>query len=588
MSDKECGDFVSVATELLNSGRYADTKAFLCGDVPGSSVFSHGWDLVLPVVTALEKEGDAGSGEDVALCEDLLREIVRLANPKEVIVSLLEHLTLIKSSGGFELVLECFQELLRKLPGSKVKFLEWGLDSFYGYVTRLPNPDNHNLEDEEMALLDADPAVQKISRSIAAMTSFLANCVDSAAKGDQSAASGCGRAMVEQQLLLKHALKLLGRVSLLDVTAHPNKAKSPVRLCAEKLICQISKLSKNLVMLCLHKESELKGHEVAHEESEKQEECIAPISRAVLAYLIFVECLELDHVPLVYSSQYLFEENLKGILLLLSENSGLAVSKGVALSASLVSRLEFNQYCSLDLDNSDLTALFLRLNKVMIGCPLKAVREGAQKVVIEFLKCFDGVARCALYCRLLQVEKHAGLCGFLLDLFRKDLHESLIAAVPNNPFLGSNFIQLLKLVCKLPEQEHTDLLDNSDCILAVLNLLRYYAMVMQRNSQDDCTTRSSVCMISEAYTEDIKKFLDLTRAHYKLELERNKERLKTMSSRTATRTSLSKEDSLFPSLPPEQEAEVLKAALVRLDLLESVLVLAQEKIGAYAAQVASR
>ncbi|KAM7284873.1 glomulin, partial [Ixodes scapularis] len=508
---------------------YADTKAYLCGDVPGSSIFSHGWDLVLPAVTALEKESDAGSNEGVALCEDVLREVVRRGNPKEVMVSLLEHLALVKSSGGFELVLECFQELLRKLPGNKVKFLEWGLESFYGYVARLPNPENHNLEDEEVALLDADPAVRKISRSLEAMTTLLASCVNSAARGGQATTPGCGQATVEQQLLLKYSIKFLGRVSVLDITSHPNKAKSAVRLCTEKLVNQITKLSKDLVVLCLHKVTELKDHELAHEDDKDEKEFVAPISRAVLAYLIFVECLEPDHVPLVYSSRYLFEENLKGILLLLSENYGVVVSKGVALSACLVSRLEFCQYCSLDLDNSDFTALFLCLNKV---------------------------------------EKHAGLCGFLLDLFRKDLHESLVAVVPNNPFVGNNFVQLLKLVCKLPEQEHTDLLDNSDCILAVLNLLRYFATVMQQHAQDNPTTCLSVCTIAEAYTEDVKKFLDLTRAHYKLELDRNKDRVK-MSSRPANSTSLSKGDSLFPSLPPDQEAEVLKVALVRLDLLES-------------------
>lgn len=587
MCEKNSGGFVSVATELLNSGMYADTKAYLCGDVPGSSIFSHGWDLVLPAVTALEKESDAGSNEGVALCEDVLREVVRRGNPKEVMVSLLEHLALVKSSGGFELVLECFQELLRKLPGNKVKFLEWGLESFYGYVARLPNPENHNLEDEEVALLDADPAVRKISRSLEAMTTLLASCVNSAARGGQATTPGCGQATVEQQLLLKYSIKFLGRVSVLDITSHPNKAKSAVRLCTEKLVNQITKLSKDLVVLCLHKVTELKDHELAHEDDKDEKEFVAPISRAVLAYLIFVECLEPDHVPLVYSSRYLFEENLKGILLLLSENYGVVVSKGVALSACLVSRLEFCQYCSLDLDNSDFTVLFLCLNKVMIGCPLRAVREGAQKVVVDFLQCFDSAARCALYCRLLQVEKHAGLCGFLLDLFRKDLHESLVAVVPNNPFVGNNFVQLLKLVCKLPEQEHTDLLDNSDCILAVLNLLRYFATVMQQHAQDNPTTCLSVCTIAEAYTEDVKKFLDLTRAHYKLELDRNKDRVK-MSSRPANSTSLSKGDSLFPSLPPDQEAEVLKVALVRLDLLESVLVLAQEKIGAYSAKSASR
>ncbi|EEC10038.1 hypothetical protein IscW_ISCW019437 [Ixodes scapularis] len=526
MCEKNSGGFVSVATELLNSGMYADTKAYLCGDVPGSSIFSHGWDLVLPAVTALEKESDAGSNEGVALCEDVLREVVRRGNPKEVMVSLLEHLALVKSSGGFELVLECFQELLRKLPGNKVKFLEWGLESFYGYVARLPNPENHNLEDEEVALLDADPAVRKISRSLEAMTTLLASCVNSAARGGQATTPGCGQATVEQQLLLKYSIKFLGRVSVLDITSHPNKAKSAVRLCTEKLVNQITKLSKDLVVLCLHKVTELKDHELAHEDDKDEKEFVAPISRAVLAYLIFVECLEPDHVPLVYSSRYLFEENLKGILLLLSENYGVVVSKGVALSACLVSRLEFCQYCSLDLDNSDFTALFLCLNKVMIGCPLRAVREGAQKVVVDFFQCFDSAARCALYCRF-------------------------------------------------------------DCILAVLNLLRYFATVMQQHAQDNPTTCLSVCTIAEAYTEDVKKFLDLTRAHYKLELDRNKDRVK-MSSRPANSTSLSKGDSLFPSLPPDQEAEVLKVALVRLDLLESVLVLAQEKIGAYSAKSASR
>lgn len=581
MTSVDSVDVVSVIIEFLNCKKYAEAKAYLSGEIPSSIIFAHGWDLVLPIISALGRE--ERTAEDIALCEDLLKEIALRGNPKEVIVSLLEHLPLVNFSGGFAIVLRCFQEALTKIPRNRMKFLDWALATFYVYVTRLPDPENRDVQaEEERAMQGNNLAMEELSNCLRAVGTFLTGFVDTVLVDGQSANHGIERPNnTTKRLLLRYALKFLGRAAVLDVTTKSCEAAKNARSFVATMISHISKLSPNL--LSLHSAQpavQSRSHGDNDEEDKTTGEPFPPRGVAMLAYLIFVENMEHNHVPLVYSNQYIFESYLQGVLLLLSQNCALAVWKGVKLATNMVSRLEFDQYSCVDLDNTDLTALFVHLNKVMITSPMKVARESAQRVVNEYFNRFDPEARYVLYCRLLQVEKHAGLRGLLLDLLRKDFHESRARQSKDNPFVGDNFVQLLKLACKLPQLEQTDILDHSDCILAVLNLLRYFAMVSQ-HVQDDIIVRESVCAIAEPYANEVKKRLDLTRAYYKAELEHNQNRSKEVASRASVTASCTKSDSLFPSLPPEQEAHVLHSALIRLDLVESVLVLAQENLKAY-------
>lgn len=571
MEEIDCGDTIARAAEFLNSQKYNEAKAFL-SEVAHDVIFAHGWDLVLPVLSAMEKEIDAKCNGNVRLCKELLDVIASRSNPKEVLISFLEHLQLVKSIAGFHAVLQCLQKLLRSPLGNKLRFLDMILGSLYGHLKRLSaSVAKNSVERAFDSVSMVTPEGHNLGYWLNALAEFLFEVSRDCDLQKKSQLVECPR--TQNELFLRYLMLFLGEVTALDLQKQPDAFPSFAQLSAKRLVDHISRLATDLIKLCISREETSQCKELSDAEGTEKDlpEPTLPICRAVLAWLIFVENLQQDNVPCVYASRYIFENNLHNVTILLSHDSGHVVVKGVALFANMVSRLNHGELCCLDLDNSSLMSPLRCLARVMIySCSYKA-RKAALGVFVDYIKCFKPEARYILYCRMLQVEEHAGLRGLLIDLYRQDMHATLKTNIQDDTFLGVNLVEFLKIVVSnFSSQNLTDILDDSDSVLAVLNLVRYFASVMSHQRQICAKEKQSVCKIAENYTEQVKKSLDQTRIQYEAELEHCKEEVKGGKN---------PEDSLLPSLPPEQEAEALKTALVRLDLIESVLVLASDSLG---------
>ncbi|XP_050049557.1 glomulin [Dermacentor andersoni] len=568
---------VARAVELLNSRKYSEANSFICA-AHSDTILAHGWDLVLPVVSAMEKEIDAKSEENASLCKDLLEVITSRGKPKEVLISLLEHLQLIKSSAGFRAVLQCLQKLLPNLLRNRLVFLDLILESLHSHLK--PLSASVAKVGWEEAACDCSTESQdsrNLGYCLNAIVEFFSGFTLDHRLQEERGMAECPRA--ENVLILRYLMLFLGDIAALDLRSRANVSPPNVaRLSAEGLLSHISKRSTDLIKLSFSRDAtEYKGKSSDTEDAEKDlPEPVSPVCRAVLAWLIFVENLEQDRVPCVYSSRYIFEHSLQNMMLLLSHSSGHVVSKGVALCATLISRLCLGEFCYMDLDNSNFIALLRCLGKVMIYSSSSLSRRTALSTFVDYIKCFKHEARYILYCRTLQVEKHAGLRGLLIDLYRQDMHAVSKTSIQEDTFWGTNFLEFVKIVSNFsPDQ--TDILDDSDCVLAVLNLIRYFASVLPFQGQTCQKANQSTLEIARKYADQVKKSVDQTRAHYKVELEHNNEKVRGCD--------VGSQESLLPSLPPEQEAEVLKTALTRLDLVESVLVLAVDSVNHCAKEV---
>lgn len=573
MEEEASGDPVVRVVELLNLREYTEVKTVLCDAAP-NIIFTHGWDLVLPIVSAMEQEIAEKSEVNFSLCKDLLGVLVARSNPREVSVSLLENIRLAKSDAVFCAIVKCFPTLLQNISGEKAKLLEWVLDCLYGHVKQLlralsKNPGKRQASDD-----CSDEEDGSVGCRLSAVAGFFTALNDQVLKKEPRTAE-----YGENAVVLRCLMMFLGQIAVLDLRSRAGTTVTrDARLSADELVSNISKRFGDLMKLSISKNAAWEGHEkkIAGEDGDRDvPEPMSPACRAVLAWMVLAEGVEPDSVPCVYSSRYMFEQNLQNITFLLSHSSDHAVAKGVALCSNLVSRLCLEEYCSSDLDNSDLTGLPCHLGRAMVYCSLNEVRKGALTALVAYMKCFQCEARHTLYCRMLQVEKHSGLRGFVVDLYRQDLYATLKVGIRDDPHMGANLESFLEIATSdLLSQEKVNILDYSDCVLAVLNLVWYFTSAMSRQGQIFGTTNPSVFAVARAYTEKVRKCVDHTRAYYTAELEDNK--------KTAKGGAKQRKDSLFPSLPPEQEAEFLKTALTRLDLIESVLVLAEDGVAQWA------
>lgn len=566
----DCHAPVAQVVELLNSQKYSEAKSFI-RDAASDTMLAHGWDLVLPVLSAMEKETDAKSDENVSLCQDLLEVVTSRGKPKEVLISLLEHLQLIKSTVAFRAVIQCFQKLLQNLSPNRLVFLDLILESLHSHLKLLSASvakssggqaaDDCSAESQESGYL---------GDCLNAVAEFFSDITLDRRHQEESVMPECS--LKENDLTLRYLMLFLGDAAVLDLQNRADVSPSNVaRLSVQGLLIHIRKRSSDLIKLSFSGvTTQHKGKASRTEDDGKDPpEPVPPICRAVLSWLIFAENLEQEHLPCVYSNRYIFEHSLENMMVLLSHSSKHVVTKGVALSANLVSRLCVGELGYMDLDNSNIIALLRSLGKVMIYSSSSAARRTALRTLVDYIKCFNYEARYILYCRVLQVEKHAGLRGLLIDCYRQDMHTVLKTSAQEDIFWGTNLLEFVKILTNF-SQDRMDILDDSDCVLAVLNLIRYFASVLPHQGQTCQKANQSACEIAGKYAERVKKSLDHTRAHYKVELEHNKGKVNDCD--------VESKDSLFPSLPPEQEAEVLKTALTRLDLVESVLVLAVDGV----------
>ncbi|XP_037668598.1 glomulin-like [Choloepus didactylus] len=141
---------------------------------------------------------------------------------------------------------------------------------------------------------------------------------------------------------------------------------------------------------------------------------------------------------------------------------------------------------------------------------------------------------------------------------------------PNNKwFTGPQLISLLDLVLFLPEGAETDLLQNSDRIMASLNLLRYLVI---KDNENDCHTGlwTELGKIENNFLKPLHTGLNMSKADYEAEIKNSQENSQEVQ-KCKDLCSLTVGGEEIPNMPPEMQLKVLHSALLTFDLIESVL-----------------
>jgi hypothetical protein len=138
----------------------------------------------------------------------------------------------------------------------------------------------------------------------------------------------------------------------------------------------------------------------------------------------------------------------------------------------------------------------------------------------------------------------------------------------------------------MPDGTETDLVDNNDTIMGTLNLIRF---LLIRDPKDVNSTR--IWDLQEYFRTDflgvLRQAIDLSRTHFRIELRKLRDEA-TKSKTAQTKAKLerveinvlnnSKGDSNLFELPENHEHEVIQIALMKFDMMESVLVRVNELI----------
>ena len=252
---------------------------------------------------------------------------------------------------------------------------------------------------------------------------------------------------------------------------------------------------------------------------------------AVLCYLLATEevlQLETNFMPRVYTHVYSLGVHLPYVRHLLDSSQFLVYDKGVELLERLLAPFDEGQLEVKFLDLLRAMPIEKSLISIMIFSPSKSRRSAALKLFQRLLWSLEHIARYkVLYSILSQPRQHAGFQGLAIGLYKDYMFESAV-------YQGTNLHRVVRSVIGicLPEEVSSDLLEKNDLIFAALNFFRYVAI---RDPRPVNATRlwDILVVIRESFLAPLQKAVELSRAHYKLELVKLKELKEITAKATA-------------------------------------------------------
>ncbi|XP_019482523.1 PREDICTED: glomulin isoform X1 [Hipposideros armiger] len=551
-----------------------------------------GWNLVGPVVRCLLWNNKEDDKRKYFLMLDLL---IKLCNPKELLLGLLE---LIEEPSGKQisqiilLLLQPLQTVIQKLHSNKAYSVGLALSTVWSQLCLLPVPyseeqiqtDNYGLCQCCMALIEfTKPFVEEVI-------------------GDKE------NSLENEKLkdeLLKFCFKSL-KCPLLTaqfLEQSEEAGNDPLRCFASEIIeplrPQISTLFPQPLMLLTsiplaHSRQTVGilsaiGHPFPkmifnhgrkkrtwdYLEFEEEEDKQLADSMASLAYLVFVQGISIDQLPMVLSPSYLLQFNMGHIEVFLQRTEESVFCKGLDLLENGLLRIEDNSLLYHFLEIKSFLTVPQGLVKVMTLCPVETLRKKSLAMLQLYINKLDSQGKYTLFRCLLNTSNHSGVEAFIIQNIKNQIDISLKRTY-NKWFTGPQLISLLDLVLFLPEGAETDLLQNSDRIMASLNLLRY--LVIKDNENDNQTgIWTELGKIENNFLKPLHTGLNMSKAHYEAQIKNNQENSQEVQkSKDICSITVGGED--LPNMPPEMQLKVLHSALFTFDLIESVLARVEELI----------
>uniref|UniRef100_A0A8B9CCL7 Glomulin, FKBP associated protein n=1 Tax=Anser brachyrhynchus TaxID=132585 RepID=A0A8B9CCL7_9AVES len=519
-----------------------------------------GWNLISPLVRCIlaYKQEDDKRDDKREHCLKILDQLVQLCNPKELFLGLLEQ---IEQTSGEKvcptvmLLLQPLQTVLLKLQNKKAYSVGLSLAMIMNQLTPLPVPyTKQQIQEDKLGLCQCCNAVVDFAKPF--VNEVVKNMEKSSEYND----------MELKEELLKFCMKSL-KYPLLTAQLEQLEGieEQPFRHFATEIIVSVVKMN----YIFLHHKGKRSYWE--NQEFEDIERKNSADSLACLSYLMFVQHFGINCFPMVFSPSYLLQCNMTHIEVLVVVFCLFAsfFSHPQDLFENCLLRMEDNSLLHQYLEFRDFINVPQDLVKVMTLCPIEHLRKKSLNMLQLFIDKFDAEGKYTLFRCLLKTSNHAGVEGYIIQKIKDQIHLSLTKAHDNVWFTRHHLISLLDLVLFLPEGAETDLLQNSDRIMASLNLLRYL-VIKDCESDNQTGVWTTLAKIEKNFLKPLHVGLNMSKAHYEAEIKNKRENRRVYS--------LTVSEEKMPAMTTEMQLQVLHSALFTFDLIESVLARVEELI----------
>jgi len=568
--DQQDGQFEKIA-DLSTSTDAADNPLTITSNLAKQIECSESASQVLVLIEGLKVEDLREISSDVVQClckflnetngdqetvmasKRIFNRMARSLEPKECLILLIEHARERWTDALFYALLLPVTKLLRRTKPPVGSSLAFALDAITEFLTVLPLPPVLNdLEGKERLMLDTDPCVVRIYDTVPQFINFIRPFVKRVSWC--TVAQSTDLVDVDRQItcLCRCLLSVVGR-PLGYVDLSHDHAKSTGRMCADHCVRFIGQLYPDFVRLLVEQPGLL----------EKPSDVLLQ-GLSTFAFLAFGENLLPDHIPSVYSHQFLIELNAPLVSRLLEQMEVFPRLHGIQLCISLLEKFESNSISMELIESEVMRNLVLAVVKVTVTAKSKEFNMSSLKILTLICATLEPAGKLQyLYAMLRIAPRTGGVVSCVIGMVANEILSN-IDKDSRNFFTGPDLEKLLQLVFALPNGEKTDLLENSERIMAALKLL---GRVLPRDKRQNNFTGiwNVIPAIELKYFRLLFGGLELSRAHYQLEIQK----LKGLRHGEPTGREFVSRGNMV-ELSKHQQIGVMETAIQTFDMMESV------------------
>ena len=153
--DDAAGVFAVKIAVLLDEDRADDALATLHDDANEGLVLDACLELFSVIGERMNKDDLVAERPDVwEYMQSMLEYLTKMCKPKEVLIALLELLEHVSGDAMFHLVLLMLKIAFLRLPNRRGAEFVWALHAIVEYLRKLPQPPSHQLDDDELVVLE--------------------------------------------------------------------------------------------------------------------------------------------------------------------------------------------------------------------------------------------------------------------------------------------------------------------------------------------------------------------------------------------------------------------------------------------------
>uniref|UniRef100_A0A1B6L4U0 Glomulin n=1 Tax=Graphocephala atropunctata TaxID=36148 RepID=A0A1B6L4U0_9HEMI len=561
-------DLVEHLSDLLASGDTRSVKAMI-NESAFETVLRTRANDVIPIVSYyINEEAMQENPAVFRYSEKVLQKCAESGNPKECLMEYLaqiESLDVIK----FKICLKPIQTTLLRIPDRKSPLMQCVFNAIYTLINSLPLPRYRHLDEKSKLLLDCDEDVQRIRDIYSLIVMFYEPFVNEIS--DNSSADK--RTKSVRQVLLQALLQLLGNpIVHVDLKYNETESSTLSRLVF-KIVAFILKLQSDpLALLLLVENEELvsvdEERAFVHEFSSNEIK-FSDLSLSSFFYLILCEnmCKSFHYV---YNKQYVYHNCLRLAKTLLRYKETLVLQKGLLLAKVMMEQIEAGSMDFTHLASSTHKEIIELLSNIAVYHKVKEDRRLAAELIKKHFCTFDVKGQFYILLNVCKNPQHPNITGYFTTFFTDSVRKTFINEEYIEYFTGKRLFDLLCTFCLLIEGVETDLIENKDQILSALNLIIF---LTRRDRNNFSGVWKYITSISKTFLDPLREAVDLSRAHYKLQLRSLDDPLKTEDEADLF---VSVGGQMLDQMSTEDKQTILNAGLTVFDLIEHLLSRANE------------